>query len=71
LDRGDKPMGLKYIYTWKCHKKTPLCSLNRQKCHFFPLFFYKNGEQEGGIGPVGGGGEDQWKQEVVGKGIGG
>jgi hypothetical protein len=42
--------GLQYIYTWRCHKATPFIAiLSRQKCHFV---FYKNGEQEGGTGPV-------------------
>jgi hypothetical protein len=49
--------GLKYIYTWKCHKETPCIDiLNKQKCHFF---FYNIREQEDrtslvwGLVPVG------------------
>jgi hypothetical protein len=41
--------GLQYIYTWKCHKKTPcIVILNKQKCHAF----YKNKKQKGRAGPA-------------------
>jgi hypothetical protein len=66
--RGDKPVGVIKIYTWKHHKETPciaICMSNKQNCHCFSLF-YKIGEQEGRTGPVGGvaqckgGGDRKW-----------
>jgi hypothetical protein len=58
-----------YIYTWKCHKKSPCVAiLNKQKCGFF--FIYKiKGEQNRSC-LVGwyqwerkGGGEKVWEYE--------
>jgi hypothetical protein len=59
-NRGDEPIGVINIYTWKYHKETPCIATfisKKEKCHFFSFFLYKIREQEGpakGVGESGG-----------------
>jgi hypothetical protein len=47
--REDEPIGVKYMYTWKYHKKTPCVATfisNMQKSLFFCIFLFSSAKPE-------------------------